>query len=95
MYMRTLVAGLIVGILGIILSFVLKNSDMIMYGLFIIGFIPIIISGFMTGAYVSGDRVRGNYSDSKDFNERSGMSTKLFLFGMPCVLAAIAVLYLK
>lgn len=89
--MRSLLPGLIVGGLGIILSFVLQNSDMIMYGLFIIGFIPIIISGFMSGAYVSGDRVRGNYSDSKDFNERSGMSTKLFLFGIPCVLAAIAI----
>jgi len=89
--MSSLLPGLIVGVLGIIISFVLKNSDMIMYGLFIIGFIPIIISGFMTGAYVSGDRVRGNYSDSKDFNERSGMSTKLFLFGIPCVLAAIAI----
>nr|WP_282433983.1 DUF5316 family protein [Desulfosporosinus lacus] len=62
-----------------------------MYSLFIIGFIPIIISGFMSGAYVSGDRVRGNYSDSKDFHERSVMSTKLFLFGIPVVLAAIAI----
>lgn len=89
--MRSLLPGLIVGVLGIILSFLLHNSDMIMYVLFIIGFIPIIISGFMSGAYVSGDRVRGNYSDSKDFNERSGRSTKLFLFGTPCVLAAIVV----
>ena len=91
MYMRSLLPGLIVGVLGIILSLVLQKSDMIMYGLFIIGLIPIIISGFMSGAYVSGDRVRGNYSDSKEFNERSGMSTKLFLFGIPCVLAAIAI----
>ena len=60
-----------------------------MYGLLIIGFIPIIISGFMSGVYVSGDRVRGNYSDSKNFGERSGRSTKLFLFGIPFVLAAI------
>jgi Family of unknown function (DUF5316) len=89
--MRSLLPGLIVGVLGIILSFIFHNSDMIMYGLFIIGFIPIIISGLMSGAYVSGDRVRGNYSDSKDFNERSGRSTKLFLFGIPCVLAAMAV----
>ncbi|SPF35910.1 hypothetical protein SBF1_1580004 [Candidatus Desulfosporosinus infrequens] len=31
-----------------------------MYSLFIIGFISIIISDFMTGAYVSGDRQRLN-----------------------------------
>lgn len=92
--MRSLLPGLIVGVLGIILSFVLQNSDMIMYGLFIIGLIPIIISGFMSGAYVSGDRVRGNYSYSKDFNERSGRSTKLFLFGIPCVLASIAIRFI-
>jgi len=92
--MRSLLPGLIVGVVGIILSFVLPNSDMIMYGLLIIGFIPIIISGFMSGAYVSGDRVRGNYSDSKNFNERSGRSTKLFLFGIPCVLAALAVQFI-
>jgi len=89
--MRSLLPGLIVGVLGIILSFVFQNSDMIMYGLFIIGFIPIIISGFMSGAYVSGDRVRGSYSNPKEFTERSGRSSKLFLFGIPFVLAAIAV----
>jgi len=89
--MRLLLPGLIVGVLGIIIAFLFNNSDMIMYGLLIIGFIPIIISGFMSGAYVSGDRVRGNYSDSKDFSERSGRSSKLFLFGIPFVLAAIVV----
>jgi len=92
--MRPLLPGLIVGVLGIILSLLLRNPDRIMYSLFIIGFIPIIISGFMTGAYVSGDRVRGNYSDTKEFNERTGMSTKLFLFGIPFVLAAIAIRYI-
>jgi len=92
--MRSLLPGLIVGVLGIIYAFLFHNSEMVMYGLLIIGFIPIIISGFMSGAYVSGDRVRGNYSDSKDFNERSGRSTKLFLFGIPFVLAALAVQYI-
>ncbi|MDR3542913.1 MAG: DUF5316 family protein [Desulfosporosinus sp.] len=89
--MRSFLTGLVVGIIGLIISLLLHNPDRVMYSLFIIGFIPIIISGFMTGAYVSGDRVRGNYLDSKDFNERSGRSTKLFLFGIPCVLAAIAI----
>ena len=91
--MRSLLSGLIVGVLGIILSFLWNNSAMIMYVLFIIGFIPIIISGFMSGAYVSGDRVRGNYSNSQDFKERLGMSTKLFLFGIPCVIAAMVIYY--
>jgi len=89
--MRSFLSGVVVGVIGLISSFFLHNSDKVMYSLFIIGFIPIIISGFMSGAYVSGDRVRGNYSDSKDFNERSCRSTKLFMFGIPCVLAAIAI----
>jgi hypothetical protein len=89
--MRSFMSGVVVGVIGFISSFFLDNSDKVMYFLFIIGFIPIIISGFMSGAYVSGDRVRGNYSDSKDFIERSGRSAKLFMFGIPCVLAAIAI----
>jgi len=92
--MRSFLPGLVVGVFGLIIAFFSHNSDIVMYSLFIIGFIPIIISGFMSGAYVSGDRVRGNYTDSKDFKERSGMSTKLFLFGIPCVLAAIAIHFL-
>lgn len=93
--MRLLLPGIIVGFLGIILSFLLHNSEMIMYVLFVIGLVPIIISGFMTGAYVSGDRVRANYSDSLDFNDRLGMSSKLFLFGIPFILAAIAIYYIS
>ncbi|WP_242876344.1 DUF5316 family protein [Desulfosporosinus hippei] len=45
----------------------------------------------MSGAYVSGDRVRGNYTDPKDFYERSRRSTNLFVFGLPCVLSAIVI----
>ena len=93
--MRSLLPGLIIGVFGLIISLILRNTDIIMYTLFVIGLIPIIISGFMSGAYVSGDRVRGNYSGSKDFNERSGMSSKLFLFGIPCVLAAMSIYYIN
>ncbi len=93
--MRLFLPGLIIGILGLIISLFLHNADIIMYSLFTIGLIPIVISGFMSGAFVSGDRVRGNYSDSKDFNERSSMSSKLFLFGIPCVVAAMAIYYIN
>lgn len=93
--MRSLLPGLIVAVFGLIIALFLRHSDLIMYFLFIIGLIPIIISGFMSGAYVSGDRVRGNYSNSKDFKERSGISSKLFLFGIPCVTAAMAIYYIN
>lgn len=92
--MRSFLSGLVVGVIGLIISSFAQDRDIIIYALLIIGFIPIIISGFMTGAYVSGDRVRGNYSDSKDLYERSGRSTKLFLFGLPCVLSAIVISFI-
>lgn len=92
--MRSFLSGLVVGVMGLIISFFTQDRDIIIYTLLIIGFLPIIISGFMTGAYVSGDRVRGNYSDSKDFHERTGRSTKLFVFGLPCVLSAIVISFI-
>lgn len=93
--MRSLLPGVNVGVFGLIIALFTRSSDLVMYSLFIIGLIPIIISGFISGAYVSGDRVRGNYSNSKDFKERSGMSSKLFLFGLPCVIAAMAIYYIN
>ncbi|MDQ7094346.1 DUF5316 family protein [Desulfosporosinus sp. PR] len=89
--MLLLVPGLILGIFGIILSFLWHESNLIMNILFVIGLIPVIISGFMTGAYVSGNRVRANYTDSEEFQARMGVSNKLFLLGMPFLLAAIVV----
>jgi len=93
--MRSLLPGVIVGVFGLIIALFTRNSDFIIYSLFIIGLIPIIISGFMSGAYVSGDRVRGNYSNSIDFKERSGISSKLFLFGLPCVITAMTIYYIN
>ncbi|EHQ89644.1 DUF5316 family protein [Desulfosporosinus youngiae] len=92
--MRSFLTGLVIGVIGLVISFFSQDTDKIIYTLLIIGFIPIIISGFMTGAYVSGDRVRGNYTDSKDFSGRSGRSAKLFVFGLPCVLSAIVISFI-
>lgn len=95
--MRSLLLGVIVGVLALILSFFLNSDDteMVVGYLLVIGLIPIILSGFMSGAYVSGDRVRANYSDSKEFSDRSGRGTDLFFFGIPLVLAAIAIHFMN
>lgn len=93
--MRTFLAGLIVGGLLLIISLFLNDPKIIMYVLLIIGIIPIAISGLMSGAFVSGERVRANYSDSKDFVERSNIGSKLFLFGLPCLVAGIAISYIR
>ena len=88
--MRSFLAGISVSGLLLIISLFLDNSSIIMYLLLLLGVIPIVISGFLSGAFVSGDRVRANYSDSKDFSERTKIGSVLFLFGIPCLLVGIA-----
>lgn len=92
--MRPFLIGLIVGGLLLIASLLLNDSSMIMYLLMILGIIPIVVSGFISGAFASGDRIRANYSDANDFSERSKISTALFLFGIPCLLSGVAIYFL-
>lgn len=92
--MRSFLAGLIVGGLLLIISLFLDDSSMIMYLLLLLGVVSIIISGLLSGAFVSGDRVRANYSDSEDFSERTKIGSTLFLFGIPCLLAGIAIYFI-
>lgn len=89
--MRSFLFGLIVGGLLLVISLFLNDSTKIGYLLFSLGIIPMVISGFLSGAFASGDRARANYSDDEDFRERSKISSALFLFGIPCLLAGIAI----
>lgn len=86
--MKTFLIGIILGGLLLIISLFLENPDMIMYILLILGIVPIVIAGLITGAFVSGDRMRANHSD---FSERSSIGSKLFLFGIPCLVAGIII----
>jgi hypothetical protein len=88
-------AGLIVSGLLLITSLFLSDPKIVMYLLLIIGIIPIAISGLMSGAFVSGDRVRANYSDSQDFIERTNIGSKFFLFGLPCLVVGIAISFIR
>jgi len=92
--MRSFLAGLIVGGLLLIISLFLNDSTKIMYLLLLLGIIPMVISGFLSGAFISGERVRANYSDAEDFRERSKIGSTLFLFGIPCLLAGIAIYFI-
>lgn len=89
--MRLFLTGLVVSGVLFVISLFLNDPKIIMYLLLIIGIIPIAISGLMSGAFVSGDRIRANYSDSQDFIERTNISSKLFLFGLPCLVAGVAI----
>lgn len=92
--MRAFLAGLITGGLLLIVSLFLENPNAIMYLLLVIGIAPMGIAGFGTGAFVSGDRVRANYSSSNDFRERANIGSNLFLFGIPCLVAGIAIYFI-
>lgn len=57
-----------------------------------IGLVACLISALLSGVFISGDRVRGNWTheDNKDKNIRQGWGSKLFLFGFPNIVGAIA-----
>ena len=92
--MRGFLAGLGIGGLLLISSRFMEDAAIVKYLLFFLGVIPILISGVLSGSFISGDRVRGNYTTSQDFSKRAKVSSVFFLFGLPCFLAGIAVYYL-
>lgn len=91
--MRSFLAGSIVGGLLLILYFFMNNPKIVTYSLLLLGIIPIIISGLLSGTFASGDRVRANYSGSTDFTRRTKTGSMFFLFGLPCFLAGLATTY--
>jgi hypothetical protein len=62
-----------------------------------IGVIAIILSGLLSGAFVSGDRARANIymEDNVETKDRWSWSGRLFLFALPLIMGAvISYLYL-
>lgn len=89
--MRSLMVGLVVAILGLAVSFLMDNPGIIMNGLLIIGAVPMVLAAVFSGVLGSGDRVRANYSDEQDYRQRMRWSNNLFLFGLPNLLASLAI----
>ncbi|AET69096.1 hypothetical protein Desor_3616 [Desulfosporosinus orientis DSM 765] len=92
--MRAFLAGLFVGGLLLIVSLFLEDTTIIKYLLLLLGAIPMLISGVLSGSFVSGDRVRANYTGSKDFSKRTKLGSAFFLFGLSCFLVEIAIYYI-
>jgi hypothetical protein len=86
--------GIIISLVTIIISLLVGNPEIIVNALLIIGLIPMAFSALFSGVFVSGDRRRGNYSGEDDFRERMGLSTKLFLLGLPSLLTAFVVYFI-
>ena len=92
--MRFFGMGVIVSLATIIISLMVGGLEIIADALLIVGVIPMAFSALLSGVFVSGDRMRGNYSGEDDFKERMGLSTKFFLFGLPSLLTAFAVYFI-
>ena len=63
----------------------------------LIGLVAFLISALLSGVFISGDRVRSNWTneDSEDRNIRQAWASKTFLFGVPNLLGAIIYIVLK
>lgn len=89
--MRSLIVGLVVAITGLVISLFIDNPNMIMNGLLLIGAVPMVLAAIFSGVLGSGDRIRANYSDEQDYRQRMRWSNNLFLFGLPNLLASLAI----
>lgn len=93
--MRAFLIGLISGSLGFLVSFFLKEPGLVEKGLLILGLGALLLAAIFSGVLSSGDRGRANYSDEEDFRGRMNWSLQLFLFGLPCFLAYLAIYFLN
>lgn len=61
----------------------------------LIGVVAFFLSGVLSGAFISGDRVRANWAneDREEREIRNAWTSKLFLFGVPNLLGAIIAYY--
>ncbi|WP_434512182.1 DUF5316 domain-containing protein [Desulfitobacterium sp. AusDCA] len=89
--MVSLGAGILTLALVCLVSFILGDWSLMFKFSGIIGLISFLISGLFTGVFVSGDRVRANWTheDSEDQDFRQQRASKLFLFGLPNLAGAI------
>lgn len=83
--------GLGLLLLGVFISLITKNWGQGLKISGVLGLVSIIISAIISGALVSGDRVRANYAteSSADSQQRRKLSLTLFLIGLPSMVTII------
>lgn len=92
MKLKALLYGLIASLLTMSIMILTKDIDTALNVTFITGVVIWIISGLLTGSFVSGDRFRANYHQEteEDRTSRVKQSQFLFLFGLPFIVMGIA-----
>lgn len=81
--------GLAIAIIGFFIGMAvggIENGVLISGG---IGLVSFIVAALLSGAGVSGDRNRGNYTSSEDFITRHNWSWRLFKIGSPGIIIAV------
>ena len=93
MKLKALLYGLIASVLTISIMIFTKDIETSLNVTFIAGVVIWIISGLLTGSFISGDRSRANYHQEteEDRTSRVKQSQFLFLFGLPFIVMGITV----
>ena len=93
MKLKALLYGLIASVLTISIMIFTKDIETSLNVTFTTGVVIWIISGLLTGAFISGDRSRANFHQEtkEDRTSRVKQSQFLFLFGLPFIVMGIAV----
>ncbi|GEL76433.1 DUF5316 domain-containing protein [Tenuibacillus multivorans] len=77
--------GLVVTAVASLIGYLTNNWELSLIIIAIAGLGPLFMAGFMTGAFVSGDRNRANYhtESQKDRIAKNQSMKKLLLLGAP------------
>ncbi|MBM7694295.1 Na+-transporting methylmalonyl-CoA/oxaloacetate decarboxylase gamma subunit [Peribacillus deserti] len=92
--MKYLSIGILLSILGVLLSLFIWGIDKAYLITGGIGILFIVISLLISGSMVSGDRMRANFAteSAEDRRQRTSTTTRTVLIGLPNVILA-ALLY--
>ena len=86
-----LLIGTCIGLVGFLLTSILYSVEVTWKVTGAIGAISWILAAILSGALVSGDRVRSNYysEDKEDSIKRERILDILFIFGLPNIVLSI------
>ncbi|WP_341299407.1 DUF5316 domain-containing protein [Lysinibacillus sp. FSL H8-0500] len=89
--MRYVVIGTIVSMLGVVVSMLLWGVQQAYFLPGIVGFICLAVSMLLSGALVSGDRMRANFATETTAgrHERHRVMTRALLLAVPNLIIAI------
>ena len=93
---KSLLLGIVCAFIGVLTGLLLRDWSMTTKICGYIGFGCLILAGIFEGSFVSGDRIRGNYSSETkdDRSERQNIASALFIVSVPNILAVILLYFL-